>query len=196
MDVRRPRPASAVSNDNLLGEQVSSTARSVGGRGSEDPKPLNFRKPMPCGYGASLDRMAQDRERHQEHRAHAQSARRDAMATPRGPLRARSRRDLLDQCSAYACPMRAHAKLPRRTTSTCRSPRNRSSPATSRRAHPAYACVGKVDRAPRKSPDKPVDIARAPTQTCWSGECAYAKEREDPDELVAGALSDRASTEL
>jgi hypothetical protein len=61
----------------------------------------------------------------------------------------------VDQGTAYAFPMRAHARPPRRTTSTCRPPRNRSSPATSRRAHPAYACVRRIDKAPRKTPEKP-----------------------------------------
>ena len=77
----------------------------------------------------------------------------------RGP-----RRDLVDQCSAYACPMRAHAKLTRRTKSTCRSPRNRNSPGRSRRAHPACACVRRVrriDKAPRKSP-RNSDLRREP----------------------------------
>ena len=86
---------------------------------------------------------------------------------PEGALRARSRRDLLDQCSAYACPMRAHARLPRRTASTCRSPRNRSSPATSRRERPAYACVRRIDKAPRKSPEKLGSSTRVPERTRW-----------------------------
>ena len=141
----------------------------------------------------ALDRMAQDRERHQERRTHAQSARRDAMATPRGPLRARSRRDLLDQCSAYACPMRAHARPPRRTASTCRPPRNRSSPVTSRRSHPAYACVRRFDKTPRKTPEKLGSSTRVPARTRWSQRFAYAKEREQPDELVAGVIDQRAT---
>jgi len=58
--------------------------------------------------------------------------------------------------------------------------------------HPAYACVRRLDKAPRKRPDKPVDISGAPIQTCWSGECAYAKGREEPDELVAGVHDHRA----
>jgi len=61
------------------------------------------------------------------------------------------RRDLVDQCSAYACPMRAHAGVLRATTSTCWPARSRSSRATSRRAHPAYAYVRSVDKAPRNS---------------------------------------------
>ena len=93
-------------------------------------------------------------------------------------------RDLVDQCSAYACPMRAYARPPRRTTSTCRSPRNRSSPATSRRAHPAYACVCRIDKAPRKTPEKLGSSTRAPARTRWSQRCAYAKGRDKPDELV------------
>ena len=109
----------------------------------------------------------------------------------RGP-----RRDLVDQCSAYACPMRAHARLTRRTTSTCRSPRNRSSPATSRRAHPAYACVCRVDKAPRKTPEKLGSSTRAPARTRWSQRCAYAKAREEPDELVAGGRRDEATRGL
>ena len=92
----------------------------------------------------------------------------------------------VDQCSAYACPMRAYARPPRRTISTCRLPRNRSSPATSRRAHPAHACVRSVDKAPRKTPEKLGSSTRAPGRTRWSQRCAYAKERDEPDELVAG----------
>ena len=99
----------------------------------------------------------------------------------RGP-----RRDFVDQCSAYACPVHAYARPPRRTTSTCRSPRNRSSPATSRRARPAYACVRRTDKAPRKSPEKLGSSTRVPARTRWSQPCAYASEREEPDELVAG----------
>ncbi len=99
----------------------------------------------------------------------------------------RHRRDLVDQCSAYACPMHAYAIPPRTATSTCRPPRNRSSPATSRRAHPAYACQRRVDKAPRKTPDKPVDNADAPTRICWPQRCSYAEGREEPEELVAGA---------
>ena len=106
----------------------------------------------------------------------------------RGPLR-----DLVDQCSAYACPMRAHARLTRRTTSTCRSPRNRSSPATSRRAHPAYACVRRIDKAPRKTPEKLGSSTRAPARTRWSQRCAYAKARDEPDELVAGVTRPRTT---
>ena len=137
--------------------------------------------------------MAQDRERHQERRTHAQSARRDAMATPRGPLRARSRRDLLDQCSAYACPMRAYARLPRKTASTCRTPRNRSPLATPRRAHLAYACVRRIDKAPRKSPENLESSTGLPARRRWSQRCAYAKERSEPDELVAGVTRPRTT---
>ena len=110
-----------------------------------------------------------------KYRTHAQIARRDATAASRGALRARSSRDLVDQCSAYACPMRAHARLLRRTTSTCRSPRNRSSPATSRRAHPAYACVRSIDQAPRKTPEKLASPPSAGTRNRLSGACAPAR---------------------
>ncbi len=58
--------------------------------------------------------------------------------------------------------------------------------------HPAYACVGRVEKAPRNSPDKPVGKSEAPTQTCWSDECAYATRRDEPDELVAGVHDHRA----
>ena len=68
--------------------------------------------------------------------------------------------------------MRAHARLPRRTTSTCRSPRNRSSPPTSRRAHPAYACVRSVDKVPRNPPEKLASPTPAGTRNRWSGACA------------------------
>jgi hypothetical protein len=131
-------------------------------------------------------RTSQAASGHAERRTCAQIARRDAATAPRGPLRARSPRDLVDQGSAYACPMRAYARPPRRTTSTCLSPRNRSSPATSRRARPAYARVGRTDKAPRNPPEKLGSSTRVPPRTRWSGRCAYAKRREDPDELVAG----------
>ena len=105
----------------------------------------------------------------------------------------RHRRDLVDQCSAYACPMHAHARPLRRATSTCRSPRNRSSPATSRRAHPAYACVRRIDKAPRKTPEKLASPTGARTRTCWSQRCAYAKGREEIEELVAGVTRQRTT---
>jgi hypothetical protein len=89
--------------------------------------------------------------------------------------------------SAYACPMRAHARVLRATTSTCRPPRTRSSPATSRHAHPAYACVCRTDKAPRKTPEKLGSSTPVPARTRWSLRCACAKERDEPDELVAGA---------
>ena len=85
------------------------------------------------------------------------------------------RRDLVDQCSAYACPMRAHARLTRRTTSTCRPARSRSSPATSRRAHPAHACVRRLDKAPRKTPEKLASPTGAETRNRWSGACTPAR---------------------
>ena len=107
----------------------------------------------------------------------------------------RHRRDLVDQCSAYACPMHAHARPLRRATSACRSPPNRSSPATSRHAHPAYACVRRTDEAPRKRPEKLGSSTRVPTRTRWSQRCAYAKGRDKPDELVAGASRERAGAE-
>jgi hypothetical protein len=92
--------------------------------------------------------------------------------------------------------MRTHARLPRRTASTCRSQRNRSSPATFRRAYPAYACVRRTDKAPRKSPEKLESSTRVPARTRWSGRCAYAKEREQPNELVAGVIDNRATSGL
>jgi len=73
------------------------------------------------------------------------------MATPRGPLRAWSRRDLLDQCSAYACPMRAYARPPCRPPQLAPPPRTRSSAAATQRAHPACACVRRIDKAPKKA---------------------------------------------
>jgi len=56
---------------------------------------------------------------------------------PEGALRARSRRDLLDQCSGYAGPMRAYARPPRRTASTCRSPE----PQLTGHASPRTPCI-------------------------------------------------------
>ena len=51
----------------------------------------------------ALDRMAHDRGRRHERRTHARSVPRDATAAPRGPLRARSHRDLIDQCIRMPC---------------------------------------------------------------------------------------------
>ena len=84
-------------------------------------------------------------------------------------------RDLVDQCSACACPMRAHARAPRRRPSPRPSPRNRSSPATYRRAHHASACVRSVDKAPRKTPEKPAPPTSAETKNRWSGTCTPAR---------------------
>jgi len=94
--------------------------------------------------------------------------------------------DLVEQCSAYACPVHAYARSPRLEADPCPSACNRSSPATSRRVHPAYACVRSVDRGARKSPEKLGSSTRPPARTRWSQRCAYAKYREEPDELVAG----------
>jgi len=136
------------------------------------------------------------------------AATRSAERTPRSPgrmprqhpedchSRRRHRRDLVDQCSAYACPMHACARPPRRAPSTRQSPRNRSSPATSRRAHPAYACVRRIDKASRKSPEKPGPSTPPRTRTRWSQRCAYAKEREEPEELVAGVMREPTTVQL
>lgn len=94
--------------------------------------------------------------------------------------------DLVEQCSAYACPVHAYARSPRLEADPCPSACNRSSPATSRRVHPAYACVRSVDRGARKSPEKLGSSTRPPARTRWSQRCAYARVREEPDELVAG----------
>jgi len=123
-----------------------------------------------------------------ERRTRAHIARRDATAAPRRHFAALSRRDPVDEGGAYACPTRAHAAAPRRAASTRPPPRTRSSAAASHRAHPACACVRRIDKAPRKSPEKLGCSARVPARTRWSQRWAYAKERDEPGELVAGAL--------
>ena len=113
-----------------------------------------------------------------------------------GHLRTDFAGDLVDQGSAYACPMHAYARPPRKATSTCQSAQHRSSPATSRCAHPAYACLCSLDKVPRKSPEKPVDNAELPTRTRWSQRFASAKGRAAPEELVAGGCPRRATSDL
>jgi hypothetical protein len=106
---------------------------------------------------------------HERNPASAESAARSLDAMPRQDaedhLRRRHLQDLVDQGSAYACPMHAHARPPRRAASTRPPPRNRSSAATSQRAHPAYACVRSVDKAPRKTPERLGSSTRPRTRT-------------------------------
>jgi hypothetical protein len=116
----------------------------------------------------------------------AASGTRSTERTPRSPTRCHGsnpedrfghgpRRDLVDQCSAYACPMHAHARLLRAMTSTCRLARTRSSPATSHRAHPACACVCRVDKAPRKAPEKLASPRAPDKRNRCSGACVPAR---------------------
>ena len=151
-------------------------------------------EPFPAAQNDALDCNVPSRERSQRApRARPDRPTRCHGSNPEEHFGRGPGRDLVDQCSAYACPMRAHARLTRRTTSTCRSPRNRSSPVTSRRAHPAYACVCRIDKAPRKTPEKLGSSTRVPARTRWSQRCAYAKGRDKPDELVAGVIDQRAT---
>ena len=94
---------------------------------------------------------------------------------------------VVEQGSAYACPMHAYAGSPRRATSNTPPARTRSSPATSRRAHPAPACVRSREQAPRNPPEKRAPPTPRPTRKCWSQGRALQREREEPTELVAGA---------
>jgi hypothetical protein len=95
---------------------------------------------------------------------------------PEGHFGRGPRRDLVDQCSAYACTMRAHARRPRRTTSTCRSPRTRSSAAALHRAHSAYACVCRADKVPRNTPEKLASPTSTGTRNRCSGACTPARD--------------------
>jgi len=56
----------------------------------------------------------------------------------------------------------------------------------SRWRHPAYAAHARLEKVPRKTPEKPVDKPGASKRNCWSAECADAEEREEPRNLVAG----------
>jgi hypothetical protein len=75
--------------------------------------------------------------------------------------------------------MHAYARPPRRTASKCRPARNRSSPAISRCAHPAYACLCSLDEAPRNPPEKLASLTSARTRKRWSGACALCTRRAD-----------------
>ena len=48
------------------------------------------------------------------------------------------------------------------------------------------ACVRRIDKAPRKTPEKLASPTIARTRNRWSGRRAYAQRRAEPDELVAG----------
>jgi len=71
------------------------------------------------------------------------------------------RRDLVDQCSAYACPMRAHAGVLRATTSTCWPPRTRSS-AAARAAPPCHGMPCAALIRPREIHPRNSHLRRAP----------------------------------
>lgn len=118
---RKSRPGDLLGHERLSATAGRRARRgSIISRTSNDPSGAGLRQTRKWSGNAistALDRMAQDRERHREYRTHAQSAQRDAAAAPREALRARSRRGLVDQCSAYACPVHAHAAAPRRPTS-------------------------------------------------------------------------------
>ena len=55
--------------------------------------------------------------------------------------------------------------------------------------YPAYAAYARLEKVPRKTPDKPVDNVHRRTRNSWSAKCACAREREKPPELVAGVTS-------
>ena len=82
----------------------------------------------------------------------------------------------VDQGTAYACPMHALC-MPYACTRSRATPgrlqqpaaRTRSPRATSRRAHPAPACVRNRGQAPRNPPEKLASPTRKPTRKCWSG---------------------------
>ena len=99
----------------------------------------------------------------------------------RGP-----RRNLVDQCSAYACPRRAHASGPRWAPPGGHPARKRSSPATSRCAHPASTCVRCVEQAPRNPPEKPASPTPARTRNRWSGACTPARGARSTSRLGGG----------
>lgn len=60
-------------------------------------------------------------------------------------------------------------------------------------APPCSCCVRRIEKVPRKSPEKPVDDAKWPSQNSWSGTCAYAEGHEEPTDLVAGVIRHRAT---
>ena len=70
---------------------------------------------------------------------------------------------------------RAWPHVPRWAPPDGHPARTRSSPATSRRAHPAYACVRRIDKAPRKSPEKLASPTSAGMRHRWSGACTPAR---------------------
>jgi hypothetical protein len=72
-------------------------------------------------------------------------------------------RDLVEQGSAYACHLHANARPPRRTASTCRSPRTRSSAAT-RAAPPCHGMPCAALTRPRETLPRNSHLRRPPEQ--------------------------------
>jgi hypothetical protein len=66
----------------------------------------------------------------------------------------------------------------------------------SRSCHPAYAAYARLEKVPRKSPEKPVGNAKRQSRISWSGKCAYAEARGEPLDLVAGAGFEPATSGL
>ncbi len=79
-----------------------------------------------------------------------------------------------------------------RSTRPRPQPRNRSVCAARSRATLHMLHTQGLTRSPQTVPTN----TEAADQTCWSAACAYARRREKRPYLVAGALSDRASTEF
>src|SRR5579875_3263214 len=82
--------------------------------------------------------------------------------------------------------MRAYAQPPRKARSSRYSGRNPSSPATSRRAHPAYPCTGHAEQAPRKTPENLASPTSLRTRNRWSGTCTPARGARQTSGLGGG----------
>jgi hypothetical protein len=102
-------------------------------------------------------------------------------------------RDLVDQCSACACPGHAQATRPPRAPSTRRPARNRSSPVTSGPSTPlrTHAYAG-VIRPREKAPRNP-DLRRRPErETAGQAPVLYARDALTSGSMVAGVHDHRA----
>ena len=144
---------------------------------------------MKARITTALDCSVPSRERHQEYRTHAQIARRDAAAAPRGPLRARSRRGHVEQCTAYACPVQPYAPAAptRRPPPTCCS-------ATARAAPPCHGMPYAALIRPReKHPRNPHLRRRPKRETAGQAPATLHEVRARPAVVVAGVQDHRAT---
>jgi hypothetical protein len=58
------------------------------------------------------------------------------------------------------------------------------------------AAYARLEKVPRKTPEKPVDNEKTDREKSWSAKSACAERREGRPELVAGEVTERATFRL